>query len=90
MAKVLLIAEHDGKTLNPSTAKCIACAAQLPGADVDVAVFAESASDIAAEAAGLESVSRVLSSESSANRGTLAAALAPQIPPCSASTRSAT
>jgi electron transfer flavoprotein alpha subunit len=79
MAKVLLIAEHDGKTLNPSTAKCIACAAQLPGADVDVAVFAESASDIAAEAAGLESVSRVLSSESSANRGTLAAALAPQI-----------
>jgi electron transfer flavoprotein alpha subunit len=78
MAKVLLIAEHDGKTLNPSTAKCIACAAQLPGADVDVAVFAESASDIAAEAAGLESVSRVLSSESSANRGTLAAALAPQ------------
>jgi electron transfer flavoprotein alpha subunit len=42
-------------------------------------VFAESASAIAAEAAGLESVSRVLSSESAANRGTLAAALAPQI-----------
>jgi electron transfer flavoprotein alpha subunit len=79
MAKVLLIAEHDGKTLNTSTAKCIACAAQLPGADIDVAVFAESASAIAAEAAGLESVSRVLSSESAANRGTLAAALAPQI-----------
>jgi electron transfer flavoprotein alpha subunit len=64
MAKVLLIAEHDGKTLS---------------ADIDVAVFAESASAIAAEAAGLESVSRVLSSESAANRGTLAAALAPQI-----------
>jgi electron transfer flavoprotein alpha subunit len=60
MAKVLLIAEHDGKTLNTSTAKCIACAAQLPGADIDVAVFAESASAIAAEAAGLESVSPAL------------------------------
>jgi electron transfer flavoprotein alpha subunit len=71
MAKVLLIAEHDGKTLNTSTAKCIACAAQLPGADIDVAVFAESASAIAAEAAGLESVSRVLSSESAANRAAL-------------------
>jgi len=29
MANVLLIAEHDGKTLAPSTAKTIACAATL-------------------------------------------------------------
>jgi electron transfer flavoprotein alpha subunit len=79
MAKVLLIAEHDGANLNPSTAKCIACAVQIPGAEIDVAVFAESAGDIAAEAAGLESVSRVLGIESAANRGALAAALAPQI-----------
>ncbi len=29
MAKVLLIAEHDGENLNPNTAKCIACAAEF-------------------------------------------------------------
>ena len=79
MAKVLLIAEHDGTSLNPNTAKCIACAAQIPGAEIDVAVFAETAGDIAAEAATLDSVARVLSSEGEAYRGALAAVLAPQI-----------
>ena len=79
MAKVLLIAEHDGANLNPSTAKCVACAAQISGAEIDVAVFAESAGDIATAAASLESVSRVLSNEGAANRGTLAAILAPSI-----------
>jgi electron transfer flavoprotein alpha subunit len=79
MAKVLLIAEHDGTSLNPNTAKCIACAAGIAGAEIDVAVFAESAGEIAAQAASLDSVSRVLSSENAAYRGTLAAALAPQI-----------
>ena len=79
MAKVLLIAEHDGTTLNPNTAKCIACAAGIEGAEIDVAVFAEAAGDIAAQAASLESVARVLSSENAAYRGTLAAVLAPQI-----------
>ncbi len=79
MAKVLLIAEHDGESLNPSTAKCVACAADIAAADIDVAVFAESAASIAAEAASLESVSRVISSENAAYRGGLAAVLAPQI-----------
>jgi electron transfer flavoprotein alpha subunit len=79
MAKVLLIAEHDGESLNPSTAKCVACAADIAAADIDVAVFAESAASIAAEAASLESVSRVICSESAAYRGGLASVLAPQI-----------
>lgn len=79
MAKVLLIAEHDGKSLNPNTAKCVTCAAGIPGAEIDIAVFAEAAGDIASEAASLESVSRVLSSEDAAYRGALAAVLAPQI-----------
>jgi electron transfer flavoprotein alpha subunit len=79
MAKVLLIAEHDGERLNPNTSKTIACAAAIPGSEIDIAVFAESASEIAAEAANLESVSRVLRSENAAYRGTLAAVLAPQI-----------
>ncbi len=79
MAKVLLIAEHDGESLNPNTAKCVACAAEISDAEIDVAVFAESAGGIAAEAASLDSVSRVLSSEDAGNRGALAAVLAPRI-----------
>ena len=79
MAKVLLIAEHNGTSLSASTAKCIACAAEISGAEIDVAVFAENAADIAAEVASLDSVSRVLSNENAANRGTLAAVLAPHI-----------
>jgi electron transfer flavoprotein alpha subunit len=79
MAKVLLIAEHDGTSLNANTAKCVACAAEIPGAEIDVAVFAEAAGEIAAQAASLDSVSRVLSSENAAYRGMLAAVLAPQI-----------
>ena len=51
MAKVLIIADHDGTALNPATAKAIACAAEIDGAEIDVAVFADSASGARAESA---------------------------------------
>ena len=79
MAKVLLIAEHDGQTLNPSIAKCVACAAGIDGAEIDVAVFAESAGQVAAEAAQLDGVSKVLTIENAANATALAAVIAPQV-----------
>jgi len=79
MAKVLLIAEHDGSVLNPSTAKMIACAAEIDGAEIDVAVLTESGAQVATEAATLEHVSRVLLVENPHNGNALAAILAPQI-----------
>ncbi len=79
MARLLLIAEHDGTNLNPGTAKSVACAAAIDGVDIDVAVFAKSAGDVAAQAAKLERVSRVLTIENDANEHALAAVLAPQI-----------
>ncbi|NIL93693.1 MAG: electron transfer flavoprotein subunit alpha/FixB family protein [Woeseiaceae bacterium] len=79
MAKILVIAEHDGSILNPSTAKTIACAAGIEGADIDVVVLAADASAVAAEAAQLSSVSRVLTVENAANEHPLAVVLAPQI-----------
>ena len=79
MAKVLVIAEHDGATLSPAIAKCVACAAGIEGAEIDIAVFAASAADVAAQAAQLDSVSRVLTVESTANANPLAAVLAPQV-----------
>jgi len=79
MAKILVVAEHNGTTLNPSTAKCVACAAQIDGAEVDVAVFAASPSEIAAEAAQISGVSRVLTVAREENGVAIAAILAPQI-----------
>ena len=40
MAKILIVAEHDGSALNPSTAKCVSCAAAIDGAEIDVLVLA--------------------------------------------------
>lgn len=79
MAKILLIAEHDGAELNASTAKIVTCAASIEGAEIDVLVLAESAGDVAAQAAALTSVSRVLTLDNEANKHMLAATLAPQI-----------
>ena len=79
MSKILLIAEHDGANLNPSTAKCVTCAAEIPDAEIHVAVLAEDGKNISAEAAGLTSVARVLQLDNPANAYPLAAVLAPQI-----------
>src|SRR5262249_37069590 len=79
MSKVLIVAEHDGKSLNPSTAKCVTCAHGIPGAEITVAVFAKDASAVAAQAAKLQNVARVVKVENAANEHALAAVLAPQI-----------
>jgi len=78
-ARVLIVAEHDGTRLNPSTAKCVTCARGVEGAQVDVAVFAADAAVVATQAARLEGVARVLKVENPANAHPLAAVLAPQV-----------
>ncbi len=78
MSRVLLIADHDGKTLNTGIARSVACARQL--GDVHVAVFhAPDADAPSAAAAKLDGVARVLSISNPANGTPLAAVLAPQI-----------
>jgi electron transfer flavoprotein alpha subunit len=59
MSRILIIAEHDGQSLNFSTAKCVTCA-QAIGGDIDIAVFGSGIEAIAAEAASLESVVNVI------------------------------
>jgi len=78
-ASILIVAEHDGKKLNPSTAKCVSCGRTLADAEITVAVLAVDASAVAAQAAQLAGVKRVLTVENSANLHPLAAVLAPQI-----------
>jgi electron transfer flavoprotein alpha subunit len=78
-AKVLIVAEHDGTKLNPSTAKSVTCARGIPGAEIIVAVFAAKPDAVAAQAAQLAGVTRVLTIENAANEHALAAVLAPQV-----------
>ncbi len=78
-AKILIVAEHDGTKLNVSTAKCVSCARAVAGAELAVVVCATSAAPVAAQAAQLAGVARVLTVENSANTHALAAVLAPQI-----------
>jgi len=78
-ARILIVAEHDGGKLNPSTAKCVSCARALADAEVAVVVLAADAGAVAAEAAQLGGVNRVLTVQNAANLHPLAAVLAPQI-----------
>ena len=59
MSRTLIIAEHDSQTLNSSTAKCVSCA-QAIGGEIDIVVFGNGIDAIAAEAASLDSVSKVI------------------------------
>jgi electron transfer flavoprotein alpha subunit len=79
MAKVLIVAEHDGSKLNPATAKCVACASQIAGADISIVVFAADPSAVAAQAAALQGVARVHTVAHALHAQPLAATIAPQL-----------
>ena len=78
-ARILVVAEHDGKKLNQSTAKCVSCARALADAEITVVVLAVDAAPVAAQAAQLAGVKHVITVENPANLHPLAAVLAPQI-----------
>ena len=79
MSKILVIAEHlDGK-LNNATARVVSAAAAVGAEAIDVLVLADAPDAIAAEAASIEGVSRVLSVARAENAHLLAATAAPQI-----------
>jgi electron transfer flavoprotein alpha subunit len=77
--KILIVAEHDGQRLNVSTAKCVSCARGVAGAEITVVVCAADTGAVAAQAAQLAGVARVLAVDNPANAHALAAVLAPQI-----------
>ncbi|WP_225766193.1 electron transfer flavoprotein subunit alpha/FixB family protein [Stenotrophomonas sp. Marseille-Q4652] len=79
MSKILVIAEHLGGKLNAATAKTVSAAAAIPGAQIDVLVLAADPATVAAEAAKIAGVSRVLTVGNAANANPVAQVLAPQI-----------
>ena len=79
MSKVLIVCEHlDGK-LNASTAKCVSAAKALNPDSIDVVVLAADPAGVAAEAAQIVGVSKVLTVANAANANAIAQVLAPQI-----------
>ena len=79
MHKILIIGEHDGKTLNPATAKCVTCAAGITEADITVAVLGSDTAAVAAQAAAVSGVKTVLRVDRPENEHPLAATFAPQV-----------
>jgi electron transfer flavoprotein alpha subunit len=79
MNRILVVAEHAGGMLNASVAKCVSCAATIPDAEIAVAVLATDGAGVAAAAATIAGVSRVLLVQNPANEPALAAVLAPQL-----------
>jgi len=78
MSKILIIAEHAEGKLNAGVAKVVAAAAKV-GGDIHIAVLAADGSSVAAEAAKLTGVSKVVQADSAALAQPIAANLAPAI-----------
>jgi electron transfer flavoprotein alpha subunit len=79
MAKILIVAEHLNGKLNSSTARCVTCARELKADAIEVLVLADAPDAIAADAAKIDGVSKVLTAANAANAHPLAAVYAPQI-----------
>jgi electron transfer flavoprotein alpha subunit len=79
MHKVLIVGEHDGKTLNPATAKCVTCAKSIPDAEIAIVLLGADTAAVAAQAAALAGVKSVLRVDRAENEHPLAAIFAPQI-----------
>ncbi len=79
MGKILVIAEHDGTSLNASTAKCVACATAIDNEGIDIAVLSADGGSLCEQAAALSGVARVLKVDHEFFATQLAATLAPQI-----------
>ena len=79
MSRILIIGEHDGRHLNQSTARCVACALDIDPSGVEIVILGSDTSVIAGEAAALLGVAGILTVTNPANSPALAAVLAPQI-----------
>ncbi|MGH8061484.1 MAG: electron transfer flavoprotein subunit alpha/FixB family protein [Pseudoxanthomonas sp.] len=79
MSKVLVIAEHLHGKLNAATAKTVSAALALRPDSIDIAVLASEPAAVAAEAAQIAGVAKVLAVSNAANAHAIGQVLAPQI-----------
>lgn len=79
MAKVLVIAEYLDDKLNASTARTVTAAQALSPGSIDIVVLAADPAAVAAEAAQIGGIARVLTLSNAANMNAIAQVLAPQV-----------
>jgi electron transfer flavoprotein alpha subunit len=79
MHKVLIVGEHDGKMLNPATAKCVTCAGGIPEAEITIVLLGADTAVVAAQAAAIAGVKSVIRVDRPENEHPLAAIFAPQL-----------
>lgn len=79
MANVLVVAEHLGGELNASTAKCVSAAKAMNPSSIDVVVLGADPAGVAAEAARIDGVSKVLVVANPANEHAMGQVLAAQV-----------
>ena len=79
MSKVLVIAEHHDGKLNAATAKTVSAALALKADSIDVLVLASDLAAVAADAAQIAGVTKVLTVANAANAHAIGQVLAPQI-----------
>jgi len=78
MSKILIVAEHAEGKLNNAISKTVAAAKGI-GGEIHIAVFATDGAAVAAQAAKLDGVAKVLTVNNAANAHPVAAILAPQV-----------
>ena len=79
MNKILIIGEHDARSINPATAKCVTCANAIADSEVTIAVFGADTAAVAAQAAAILGVKSVVRVDRPENEHPLAAIFAPQL-----------
>jgi electron transfer flavoprotein alpha subunit len=79
MHKILIVGEHDGKTLNPATAKCVTCANGITDGEITIVLLGADTTAVAAQAAAIAGVKSVLRVDRPENEHPLAAIFAPQL-----------
>jgi len=78
MSKVLILAEHNGSTINQSTAKVLTAAKQLNPQLIDVVLFANN-TDLSGQVAAMNGVNEVKYIQCNDNHDQLAASIAPTV-----------
>jgi electron transfer flavoprotein alpha subunit len=79
MNKILIVGEHDGKHLNPATAKCVTCASAIADGSITIVVLGADTAAVASQAAAISGVKSVLRVDRPENEHPLAAIFAPQL-----------
>ncbi len=79
MSKILILAQHDGVTINQATAKAVTAAKQIEGASIDLIVFSDNIDTIATQACKLADVHTVHAVSTESNQWKLATGISTKI-----------